>query len=146
MPVLHPPETEYAKESIKWEAHPTQMGPGLRPYEYRDWPAMLFKAGRPPNGGAHIIEETRIAADEKDAENWHALGFRATPLEAIDYLDALQRECGDLAAELNFEQKNRLSPRASAEVDAARAQHAGVSGHMPSVPVTPLKPRAKDKE
>ena len=71
-------------------------------------------------------------------------GFRATPLEAFKYLDDQRDEFSKLAAELNHEQQNKLSERASAEVDAARAVHtADVSRHMPAVPVTPIKPRRK---
>lgn len=145
MSVLYAPETEYAKERVKWEAQTTEMGVGKRPYEYREYPCRLYKAGRPENGmGKHVIVEELEAAAEKDFENWRHSGFRKTPLEAIQYLDDLQTECATLAAELNFEQKNRLSENAAAEVEQARAEHSGPSRHMPSVPVTPIAPRKKE--
>ncbi len=147
MSVLYAPETGFAKERIKWEAEHSQMGPGLRPYVFRPYPAMIYKAGRPANGmGAHIIEEQIVVGSEQEYESYRSRGFRATPLEAIKWLDDLRDECGNLAAELNHEQKNKLSANAAAEVDAARAQHTGVSRHMPVVPETPIAPRRKDKD
>lgn len=146
MGVMYPPESEYAKERVKWEAQRTEMGPGLRPYVYRDYPMMLHRAGRPDNGlGAHIIAETVCVESENEEANFTGRGFRRTPLEAIRYLDDLQKECGDLAAELNYEQKNRLSANAGAEVEAARIAHVGVSRHMPMVPETPIKKRRTRK-
>ncbi len=141
MSVLIAPESEEAKERVKWEAHPTMMGMGKRPYVYREYPMMVHKAGRPANGlGPHCIVEQRIAADEKDRENWAHEGFCATPLEAIAYLEAQGLEIAKLAAEINYDQKHKLSEGANAEVDAARAQH---RGHMPMVPETPIKPRGR---
>lgn len=147
MSVMYPPETEFAKERIKWEAQQTQMGPGLRPYVFRPYPAMMFKAGRPENGlGAHVITETKIAESEQEATNFRHEGFRATPNEAIDDLNAQQLEFARLAAELNGEQRHKLSERASAEVEVARSKHkATISGHLPSVPVTTIKPRKARK-
>lgn len=147
MGVLYAPETEYAKEITKWEAQNSDKGPGKRPYVYREYPMMLHKAGRPENGlGAHCIVETRVADTEQERENWSHQGFRATPTEAIAYVEAQQLEYAKLDAELNYEQKNKLSERASAEVDAARAAHTGgISHHLPAVPATTIKPRARKK-
>ena len=50
MSVLYPPETEYAKERVKWEAQNSELGPGKRPYVYREWPSRIYLAGRPANG------------------------------------------------------------------------------------------------
>lgn len=144
MGVIHAPETGYSKERVKWEAQGTEMGPGLRPYVYHPYPAMIYKAGRPSNGmGAHIIEEQIVVGSEQEFEGYRSRGFRATPLEAIEYLDKLRDECAVLNAELNFEQKNRLSEKAAAEVDAAREVHVGPSRHLPMVPETPIKRRGR---
>ncbi len=133
MSVLYAPETGFAKERVKWEAQHTEMGPGLKPYVYREYPAMIYKAGRPANGmGKHIIEEQMTVGSEQEYENYRSRGFRRTPLEAIDYLDKLRDECAVLGAELNYEQKNKLSENAAMEVEAARAVHTSeVSRHMP---------------
>lgn len=145
MSVMYPPETEFAKERVKWEAQNSEMGKAGRPYVFRPYPAMLFKAGRPDNGlGAHTIVATKIAESEKDAALYAHEGFRATPTEAIEYINAQQLEFSRLAAEINGEQKHKLSERASAEVDQARAAHVGtISGHMPVVPETPIKKRGR---
>lgn len=145
MSVLYPPETEFAKERVKWESQNSEMGKAQRPYVYRPYPAMIYKAGRPANGlGAHIIVEEMVVGSEQEFDNHRSRGFRATPNEAIDYLVQQQDEFSRLAAELNHEQKNKLGERASAEVDEARAQHVGaVSGHMPMVPETPIKNRGR---
>lgn len=146
MGVLYAPESGYAKERVKWEAQNSEMGTGLRPYVYRPYPAMIYKAGRPENGlGAHcIVEQVTVGSEAEFEANYRSRGFCATPNEAIDYLTKQQDEFSRLNAELNHEQARKLSPGAAAEVDAARAVHvADVSHHMPAVPVTPIKPRAK---
>jgi len=145
MAILHDPDTAEAKERVKWEAQHTAMGPGKRPYVFREYPKMMHKAGRPENGmGAHIITEQVVVESAEEEARLHCEMFRGNPLEAIDALEAQRLEFAKLAAEINYEQKNKLSEKASAEVDAARATHSNpVSPHMPTVPVTPIKPRAK---
>lgn len=144
MAVLIDPDTAEAKERVKWEAQYTPMGPGKRPYVFREYPKMLHKAGRPENGmGAHIIVEQRIAESQADEDAWRCEGFRGNPIEAIEALEAQRLEFAKLAAEINYDQKKKLSPAASAEVEAARAKHG--SGHMPAVPETPIKPRGRKK-
>lgn len=145
MAILVDPDTAESKERVKWEAFPTRFGNGGRPYQFREYPKMVHKAGRPDNGlGAHIIVEQRTAASEKDEANWRSEGFRGNPLEAIEVFEAQRLEFAKLAAELNYEQKNKLSANASAEVEAARAVHSNpVSLHMPSVPETPIKRRGR---
>lgn len=141
MSVLYPPDTPYAKEMVKHEAQGSTMGPGLRPYEYRRYPLMMHKAGRPENHlGKHVIVETCEVDSEHAEDTKRHEGFRPTPLEAIDLLVAESVEIAKLAASLDYEKKNKLSPKAVAEVEAAQQAH---HGHLPSVPVTPIKPRRK---
>lgn len=145
MSVLHAPDTPYAKERVKYEAQGTEMGPGLRPYVYREFPMMMHKAGKPEGGlGAHTITESQVVESEVQADQLFHAGFRRTPLEALHYLEDQQLEFAKLDAELNYEQRRKLSERASANVDAARAAHVGdVSHHLPAVPVTPIKKRGR---
>lgn len=145
MSVLHAPDTPYAKERVKYEAQGTEMGPGLRPYVYREFPLMMHKAGKPEGGlGAHTIVESRIVESETQASQLFHEGFRRTPLDALQYLEDQRLEFAKLDAELNYEQKNKVSERASAEIDAARAAHTGdVSHHLPAVPVTPIRKRGR---
>lgn len=144
MSVLYPPDTPYAQEMVKHEAQGSTMGPGLRPYVYRRYPLMMHKAGRPENSlGKHVIVETCEVESENAEDLARHQGFMPTPLEAIEFLDAQRLEIAKLAAEIDYEKKHKLSPRAVAEVEAAQQAH---HGHLASVPVTPITPRRKKKE
>ena len=127
------PESAWAKEAIKWEAQSSLMGPGLRPYVKRDWPSYVYKAGQLPQGGLDIVDTRQIEQHEYD--RLHANGYRLTPNEALEALEAQQTEFAKLSAEREWEKKNRLSPRAITEVsqweDDAGAQH------LPTIPETP---------
>lgn len=107
---------------------------------------MIYRAGRPENGlGAHCIVEQIVVGSEQEYDNYKSRGFRATPNDAIDLVNKQQDEYSRLAAEINHEQKNKLSEGASAEVEAARSEYGGgISHHMPVVPETPIKPRRKE--
>lgn len=143
MPVIHAPESEYAKERTKWEAFPTEMGPGRRPYQFQRFPMMMHKAGPPASGaGAITIIDTEQADDEQRAMNLKSRGFRETPLDAIEAYEADALERAKLSAEIEYDLKHKLSPKAVAEVRAAQDE---VSGHLASVPETPVKPRRRGK-
>ena len=139
--LLHSPQSNESKERVKWEAQYSPFGPGLRPYVKRDWPMMWYLGGRPEGGMGPdtIIEQVEIASE--DETDFHrSRGFRPTPLEAIAVFVAQQKEFAELAANLEYQKKNQLSPRAAAEVEAAQdaSPH-----HLPMVPETPIRPRAK---
>lgn len=140
----HNPREPYSQEMVKWEAQNSEYGPAQRPYVYREYPSMMFLAG-PPSGGMGaitIIEQVEVGGDN-EADHYRQRGFRQKPLDAIDAYEAQQLEFARLAAEQNYDVKNRLSEKAGEEVRAAQA---ATSGHLPSVPVTGIKTRAKDKE
>lgn len=140
MPVLHSPESAFAKESVKWEAQHSSMGPGLRPYVRRDYPMMLHKAGRVGQGGSGepVIVETEIIESESKYDYYRGIGFRETPLEALQAVEDQEREYATLAAERQYEVKNKLSGKAIAEVTEAEAV---ALGHLPSIPVRPIAPK-----
>lgn len=141
--LLHSPQSPESKERVKWEAQHSLYGPGLRPYVKRDYPMMLHQAGRPESGmGPDTIIEQVIIDDEREYELYRSRGFRETPLEALTHFQAEQTEFAKLAANIDY-QKRTLSPNAIKEVEAAQdaSPH-----HMPMVPVTPIKPRAKERE
>lgn len=143
MAVLHSPESNYSKEIVKWEAQRSEHGVGQRPYVYREYPTRMYLAG-PPSGGIGaitIVDEVEVGS-ENEAEPYRQRGFRAKPLDAIAAYDAQELEYSRLNANLNY-QKTQMSPKAAAEITAAQD---ATSGHLPGVPVTPIKPRAKDKE
>ncbi len=139
--ILHSPSTNEAKERVRWEAQYTPFGPGLRPYIKREYPMMLHLAGPPESGlGAITIIDQITVDSDHEAEAPYARGFRDTPLDAILAYEAQQLEFAKLAANLDYQKKNELSPRAAAEVDAAQDAH---PTHLPMVPVTPIRPKAK---
>lgn len=142
MAVLYAPDTPYAKERVKWEAQYSEMGPGLKPYVKRDFPMMLHLAGPPAGGlGAPVIIETVIVDSEQEAVFPRSRGFRPTPQEAIDAQTAQQTEFATLAANRNWQEKTgKLSAKAVTEMRVAEDQ---VGGHLPDVPVTPIKKRGR---
>ncbi len=134
--VLHSPSSNYAKERVKWEAGYTPLGGPQRPYVKREYPMMLFLAGPPEGGlGAITVIAYETAASKREREDWETRGYRPSPQEAIAAYDAQQLEFAKLAAEQNWDVKNRLSAKAGAEVEAAQEAHAG---HLPVVPETPI--------
>ncbi len=93
--------------------------------------------------GAAIIVEHQEVESEREAEQYRSLGFRPTPLEALDVWDAQQREFAELAAERSWQVAHgQHSERAQTEI--AHAEAVAVD-HLPSMPVTPIvkrQPRA----
>jgi hypothetical protein len=139
--ILHSPSTNEAKERVKFEAQYSAFGPGLRPYIKRQYPMMMHLAGPPEGGmGATAIIDQIVVDSEHESEFPYSRGFRDTPLDAILAYEAQQLEFAKLAANLEYQKKNQLSPRAAAEVEAAQDAH---PTHLPMVPETPVKPRAK---
>lgn len=143
MAILIDPDCVESKERRKWEAQYTPWGPPARPHVHREYPMMLHLAGRPPSGmGAAIIVETQEVGSEVERELYRSRGFRATPLEALDVWEAQQREFAELAAERNYQVKHgKHSERAQAEIAQAEAV---ATDHLPSMPVTPIKPHNRE--
>ena len=136
MALLHNPETQFSKESVKWEAHHTAMGPPLRPYVRYEYPMMIHRAGPPPGGlGPIEIVETKEVLVDTWRNFEYGLGFRETPLEALDAYAARQFTRAESAAERNYDVKHKLSPKAAAEVAAAEEV---ATDHLAMVPITPI--------
>jgi len=144
MGVVFTQESNYAKEMRKWEAHHTQFGAPQRPYEFREFPRMLYKADRDAKG-AIVVADNCIVGDEDEQRNMQSRGFYLTQQEALDAAEKLYHvEYGTLAAERNFEiERGRISERAAAEVRAAEAAHG--ASHLPMVPIAPKKRGRKPK-
>lgn len=137
--VLHSPSSNYAKERVKWEAHPSILGPGLRPYVKREYPMMVFLGGRPDGGlGADTVIAYETIGSEREYEAWRQRGYRPSPNEAIEAYQAQELEFASLNANLEHQKKHTLSPGAAAEVTAAQE---AVTGHLPMVPETPIQRR-----
>ena len=137
--IIHSPESEYAKERVKFEAQNSEMGPGQRPYVYREYPTAMYLAGIP----AGLVGEPRIIecephCDETLAANLASRGWARTPLEALKNYETQKLEEAKLAAELEHEIVHKLTDKAVAEVRAAQSEH---EGHLPTVPETPIRRR-----
>lgn len=142
MGIVYSQESAYAKEMTKWEAKDGVLGPGLRPYVKREYPMMLHKAAVLPKGGIDIVS-TAVVNTDRERQQLEHQGFRATPLDAIDALEAEQLEHATLAAEREHEKTHKLSPKARAEVTAA--EDAAGSVHLPTIAETPVRRRGRPK-
>lgn len=139
MGVLHSPDSTFAKEMTKFEAQGSTLGPGLRPYLFRQFPMMMHLAGRLSQGGTGITE-TRVV-DAEQYTSMQAMGFRDTPLEALDAFEAQQLEFAKLAAERAYEVRHTLSQKAGAEVMAA--EEAAGAKHLPTIAERPIRRRVR---
>src|SRR6185436_5532061 len=116
MGVVLPPETNYAKEMSKWEAYPSQYGPGKRPYAFQEFPKRMYKAGRPTTHKIEIID-AQTARDEDQERNLLSRGFHFGQDKAIAAIEHEQTVHGEEAARMNFDIKHgRISEKAAAEV------------------------------
>ena len=148
--IIHPPDSGYAQEMGKWEAQPSMLGTGLRPYVKHHFPMMLHRVGARPQGGLDVVETVTVGNvtctkeglpisgqdDESMRRHYYALGFRDTPLEALEAFEAEQLEHARLAAEREYDKQKKLSPRAAAEVQAIEDESG--ARHLPMIPETPI--------
>ena len=143
MAILFGPDSAYAAERRKWEAGYTEFGPGERPWSYQEYPVMLSKASRPPQGGPPTFDD-RIAADANEERNWQSRGYVRGHDKALEALDAETLHAAQLAAEREFEKQHRLSAKARAEVE--RVEVAAGAQHLPVIPETPIKRRGRPRK
>jgi hypothetical protein len=166
MPVIVTPESELGKEMAKWEQHQTAIvGPGQqpgRPYVYQEYPRMVYRAVKRPDGKVVCMEgepdpggyavsaefERALAAVTarnrlcnrlvEDAAAWGVLqgqGWFKTPQEAVDGFEEEERARGNAAAETEY-QAQRMSPQAQAELKQA---HEDTMEHVTDVVPTPKR-------
>ncbi len=111
------PNTAYAKELCKWEAHWTQYGAPQRPYEYRDYPHRMYKPTRSATT-SEVTFEGQTAENEHDRERLERVGFVfGGQGEAMKVLEAREFEIAELAANRALNDR-RLSANAQAEAAA----------------------------
>lgn len=117
------PQTAYAKEICKHEAHHTQYGPPGRPYVYREYPHRMYKPKRVDGG---VTFEAQDADDESQRERLERQGFffggQGAALEA---LEKQEYEMAELAANRVIPEQ-RMSDKARAEaaaVDESTIRH-----------------------
>lgn len=145
MPVVHAPETEYAKEMRRHEAAYTQYGPPGRPYVPREYPWRLYKATRQKDGARTF--EAQTANDEHERRNLESRGFVVGGQEAaLAALEAIEFNHAELAANLNFQARRMTAGNPHAAEEIAAAQEAHGAKHLPMVPETPIRPRGRPKK
>lgn len=130
------PDTNYAKEMRRWEAYHSPFGEPGRPYQFREFPKMLYRAEHVSGQGATITDR-RVVDDDVAERRATDQGFHARQEDAIAAVRTQQTEYGKLAAERAYEiAHGRVSEKAAAEVHAAEAAHG--ARHLPNVPETPI--------
>ena len=97
--ILWSPDSDYAKERRKWEAQHTQFGPPGRPFVYAEYPLMLYRAKRRPEGGKDPILENFTVEDEQQERNMQSRGWVRGPDYAIKALEASEQGLAQAAAE-----------------------------------------------
>ena len=143
MGVVFTPESEYAKEMRKWNAHHSEYGPPGRPFVQAEYPWRLYKATRQKDGTRTFDGQT--ANDAHERRNLESRGFVTGGQQAaLDALEAVEREHAILAAEINYEVRHGLSEKARAEVEAH--QEAAGARHLPMIPEAPKKRGRKPKQ
>lgn len=140
MAVVHAPDSEFAKEMARWEAHHTQYGPPGRPYTYQPFPTRMYKAARNEHGQSAIVDAA-TAHDTTEQRNLESRGFVVGGQQAaLDALAAQEQEIAILAANRNYHDR-RMSEQAQAEARAAEFE-AGAR-HLAAIPETPIKRRGR---
>lgn len=140
--VVFSPQSEYAKEMAKWEPFPSPFGPPGRPYQYREYPAMLYRPTRDVVTGK-VSFESRVAEDEQQRAVAEGAGFVSGGQgKALEALEAREFEQAELAANRAFSDR-KMSPEAQAE--AARVD-ASTSQHLAVIPEAPIKRRGRPKK
>jgi len=136
---MHSPDSEYAKERRKWETTHTEYGPPGRAAVFTEFPLMVYRAKRPPQGGKDPIIEHVIVDNEQEERNMASRGFVRGPDHAVEALEASERELARAAAERAYSDQ-RMSDKAKAEAVAADES---TIAHLGEIPEQSLKHRTK---
>ncbi len=131
--MLISPDSDYARERVKWETEYTSFGPPGRAKNFTEFPQYLYRATRNATGGASIIEHF-LVHDEQERRNMQSRGWVIGPDNAIKALDASELSIAEAAAERAYTDR-KMSPKAQAEavaVDETTIQHLG------EIPETPI--------
>jgi len=141
MSIVWSQDSEYAKERRRWETTHTEFGPPGREARFTEWPLMIYRAKRNPNGGPPIIEHV-IVEDEQQERNMRSRGFVRGPDHAIKELEASEQGVAIAAAE-RAAAELRMSEKARTE--AAKVDEATIS-HLGEIPETPIKRRGRPRK
>lgn len=138
-PMAINPSSGYAAEIRKHEANYTIYGPPGRPYEYREYPTMMYRPTRPSSGG-RVDFEGQTANDKHERGSLERMGFihggRAAALAA---LEAREFEIAELAANRVIPER-RMSEKAREEAD--RIDSSTIQ-HLAAIPEQPIKRRGR---
>ena len=140
-----PQSTEYAKEMRKWEATHTRFGPPGRPYTFKEFPKLMYKAEWVSGQGIQEVDQQRANTPDEE-RNLQSRGFYEGKGAAYAAIEQQQTEHARLAAEREYQiQHSRLSEKAVSEVRAAEEAHG--ARHLPDLPVATVrrKPGPKPK-
>jgi len=104
---------------------------------FTEYPLMIYRAKRPPQGGREPIIEHVIVDNEQEERNMASRGFVRGPDHAVEALEASERELARAAAERAYSDQ-RMSARAKAEAETADEQ---TIAHLGEIPETPIRKR-----
>lgn len=144
MGVVYTPESEYAKELVKFEQHVTPLTmavgkPPGNPYVYRPFPAMLYKMRRRDDGVPMIIDPQNEAwsagnymtvNDERELSRAVEAGWRPSVKEAEEFFHSRERATSNAAAERAYTDA-RMSEPARREAAVAEAE---THEQLPEIP------------
>ena len=139
MAVMWSQDSEYAKERRKWESETTAFGPAGRPFVYAEYPLMLYRAKRRPEGGKDPILENFTVHDDQEERNMQSRGWVRGPDHAIKALEASEQGLAQAAAERAYADQ-RMSDKAKAE--SAKADESTIS-HLGEIERKPIKRRGR---
>jgi hypothetical protein len=140
MPVLHSPDSEYAKERRKHEALHSEFGAPGKPYVFQPYPTMMYKAGLNDKSQVAILDSIE-ATTERERREFEKLGFvHGGQGAAVAAFERQRQEMAVLAAKRNFEDRN-MSEEAKSERDVVEARS---SEHLGAIP--PAHPKTGRRE
>ena len=140
MAVLHSPDSEYAKERRKYEALHSEFGAPGRPYQFFEYPTMMYKAGLDEKGQIAILERLEAETETQRGE-LERLGFvYGGQGAAVAAFERQRQEMAVLAATRNYEDRN-MSEKAKAEAEAFKAHS---TEHQPTIPTSHPKTGRRD--
>ncbi len=127
---IHTIDSAYAKEMRKHEANYSQFGPPGRPHTFREYPTMMYRAGRLDHGPIGILD-AQVAESEAERSNLESLGFvHGGQGEAIKAFEKQQLEYATIAAARNYEDRNMGD---KAKVESAWVESTNTE-HIPAIP------------
>jgi hypothetical protein len=118
-------DSQYAKEMRKHEAFHSAYGPPGRPYQFREYPSMLYKPTRAKDSGV-VTYEASEAANDSERERLERCGFvHGGKGAALAALEKQEFEFAELAANraVTDQRMGELARAEAVRVDDATIQH-----------------------